>query len=381
MTARGFYTLLFGALMLFTALSVGSAGAFLLGTAALLCWALSLLFVCAAALSCRAEQQLEGGQTQRGGTCRLILRVRFALPAPIAPLSLKVELPSGRQSDFSLSAGLLGLTESAHSFACPHVGVFPVGVSQITFSDCFGLFAFRRRPRGALQSVAVLPGSIPADPLPVSPGEGESTATQRALSDHSVPEDIRAWQEGDELKRVHWKLSMRRQSLMVHTYETPQRPDALVLLDCGAPKCAPAVRAALVDVLAEACAGTLKSLLEAGRATHLPLSPSGQGEFSGHDAQALPAMLRAVAAAGYSETTDFSRVLWLASRRMQRTGSTAILTTRLTPAVADAAIALSHMGSKMRFTLVTAGEPSEEEAQLLHLLFASGLETAHIRAA
>lgn len=124
-----------------------------------------------------------------------------------------------------------------------------------------------------------------------------------------MPEDIRAWQDGDELKRVHWKLSMRRQSLMVHTYETPQRPDALVLLDCGAPKCAPAVRAVLVDVLAEACAGTLKSLLEAGRATHLPLSPSGQGEFSGHDAQSLPAMLRAVAAAGYSETTDFSRVL------------------------------------------------------------------------
>ena len=55
MTARGFYTLLFGALMLFTALSVGSAGAFLLGTAALLCWALSLLCVCAAVLSCRAE--------------------------------------------------------------------------------------------------------------------------------------------------------------------------------------------------------------------------------------------------------------------------------------------------------------------------------------
>ena len=115
MTARGFYTLLFGALMLFTALSVGSAGAFLLGTAALLCWALSLLCVCAAALSCRAEQQLEGGQTQRGGTCRLILRVRFALPAPIAPLSLKVELPSGRQSDFSLPAGLLGLTEKEKS--------------------------------------------------------------------------------------------------------------------------------------------------------------------------------------------------------------------------------------------------------------------------
>lgn len=46
MTARGFYLLLFGSLMLFTALSVGSSGAFLLGAAALFCWALSLLCVC-----------------------------------------------------------------------------------------------------------------------------------------------------------------------------------------------------------------------------------------------------------------------------------------------------------------------------------------------
>ena len=45
MTARGFYTLLFGAFMLFTALSVGSAGAFLLGAAALIAWGLALLSV------------------------------------------------------------------------------------------------------------------------------------------------------------------------------------------------------------------------------------------------------------------------------------------------------------------------------------------------
>ena len=57
MTARGFYLLLFGSLMLFTALSVGSSGAFLLGTAALFCWALSLLCVCLAAFSCRVDRR------------------------------------------------------------------------------------------------------------------------------------------------------------------------------------------------------------------------------------------------------------------------------------------------------------------------------------
>ena len=203
--------------MLFTALSVGSSGAFLLGAAALFCWALSLLCVCLAAFSCRVEQSVEGGQAARGGACRFHLRVRFGLPAVIAPIALKIELPGGRQSDFWLSTRLFGTTESENEFACPHVGVFPVGVSQLTISDCFGLFAFRRSMRGAPQNVAVLPNPVQTAPLPVSPGEGENSSAQRALSDHSIPEDIRAWQDGDELKRVHWKLSARRQSLMVHT--------------------------------------------------------------------------------------------------------------------------------------------------------------------
>lgn len=253
MTARGFYLLLFGSLMLFTALSVGSSGAFLLGAAALFCWALSLLCVCLAAFSCRVEQSVEGGQAARGGACRFHLRVRFGLPAVIAPIALKIELPGGRQSDFWLSTRLFGTTESENEFACPHVGVFPVGVSQLTISDCFGLFdsavpcgGGAAKRRGSAQSVQTAP-------LPVSPGEGENSSAQRALSDHSIPEDIRAWQDGDELKRVHWKLSARRQSLMVHTYETPQRPDALILLDIAQPS--GAARSALIDALTEAAPG------------------------------------------------------------------------------------------------------------------------------
>lgn len=364
--------------MLFTALSVGSSGAFLLGAAALFCWALSLLCVCLAAFSCRVEQSVEGGQAARGGACRFHLRVRFGLPAVIAPIALKIELPGGRQSDFWLSTRLFGTTESENEFACPHVGVFPVGVSQLTISDCFGLFAFRRSMRGAPQNVAVLPNPVQTAPLPVSPGEGENSSAQRALSDHSIPEDIRAWQDGDELKRVHWKLSARRQSLMVHTYETPQRPDALILLDIAQPS--GAARSALIDALTEGCAGTIESLLQAGRMTRLPLELSGQGELAGQGMESFDAMRRALAAAGYNRQDDFARVLLLASPRMRRTGSVAVFSTRLTPSIADAALALSRMGARMRYTLVTAGETTEEQAKLLNLLRVSGVETLHVKA-
>ena len=91
-------------------------------------------------------------------------------------------------------------------------------------------------------------------------------------------------------------------------------------------------------------------------------------------------MRRALAAAGYNRQDDFARVLLLASPRMRRTGSVAVFSTRLTPAIADAALALSRMGARMRYTLVTAGETTEEQAKLLNLLRVSGVETLHVKA-
>ena len=213
MTARGFYTLLFGACLLVTALSVSSAGAFLLGAAALLALAVSLLSVLTAMLTCRISQDVTGLQAVRGGACRYSLRVFMIAPLPIAPLSLTVSLPSGRKSEFALAARLFGATQSDNEFTCPHVGVFPVGVVQAVFSDCFGLFSFRTAVKEPAAAVTVLPDPRETAPLQYSPGEGETSAAQRSQADRTTPTDTRVWQEGDELGRVHWKLSMRRQEL------------------------------------------------------------------------------------------------------------------------------------------------------------------------
>ncbi|MBQ2990187.1 MAG: DUF58 domain-containing protein, partial [Clostridia bacterium] len=235
MTARALYTLVFAGVMLLTALSVGSAGAFLLGAAALSAFALSLVGVLSAFFTCKLSQHMPSGQVSRGDSCPYTLAVRLFSPMPIAPLTLRVCLPSGRQSEYMLTVRLFGKTESDNRFSCPHVGVFPVGVTRVTFSDCFGLFHIPRAVRDPLGSVTVLPNPKPSQPLSYSPGEGETSMALRAQADRTTPADTRAWQDGDDVKRVHWKLSMRRGELMVHTYETPQRPDALVLLDGGGP--------------------------------------------------------------------------------------------------------------------------------------------------
>ena len=374
MTARGFYTLFFGVLMLVTSLSVGSAGAFLLGCAALAAVLLSLIAALFAFFSMRLTQTVDVHDVARGEKCLYTLTVRCLSPLPVAPVSLRVCLPSGRQSEFLLKTRLFGDTVSENAFPCPHVGAHPVGVTHVRVMDCFSFFSLSRAVRAPLSCVTVLPRPIPTEPLTFSPGEGEASAIERAQADPTTPTDPRPWQDGDELKRVHWKLSMRRQALIVHTYEQNQRPDALVLLDFAQPDAPENRRALAVDLLTEACAGVIKALLDAGHAVRMPLSGADAHEASGLGSEALPGMLRALSTQPFTGPSEFSRALALSSRRMHRTGSTAILTTRLTARIADDVIALSKMGPHTYFTLVCAGEATAEQQTLLRLLPSSGVE-------
>lgn len=379
MSARGFYTLLAGCALMITALSVGSAGAFLLGIAALITLAISLMSVLFAAATCRIAQTADSNKVSRREQVAYSLSVRMISPLPIAPLSLRFCLPSGRETSFLLTTRLFGETVSESAFTCPHVGVCRVGATHVTISDCFSLFTISRKVCSPLVDITVLPNPIDAECPAFSPGEGEHSAMQRAQSDRSTPVDTRAWQEGDELKRVHWKLSMRKQSLMVHTYETRQRPDALILLDCASPEAEGTARAQIIDTLTESCAGVVKALLQNAHPVRMPLCGKTEREVSGQDAAALPAMLEALALESFDTPVDFCRVLMLAARRMRRTGSTVILSSRLTPRMADAIIALSRMGPKTQFTLVTPDRPTEQQDMLLRLLLSSGIHARHTK--
>lgn len=372
MKTRGFYTLFFAAVMLATALSVGNSGIFLLGAAALLAWALSLLSVLLAFATCRLTQEVSAATLQRGERVRYTLGVRMFSPLPVAPLTITVMRPDGRTSDYLLETRLIGRTISETEFSCAHVGRYTMGAMRMSVSDCFGLFRFSRKVRQESVVLTVLPKCRATSELAFSPGEDETTQTQRAQADRTTPADVRAWQEGDEMGRVHWKLSMRRQALMVHTYETPQRPDALVLLDSARPE--ETRRAQLIDAMTDVCAGLAQSLLKAERPLRMPLS-GGKREITGRDLSQLQAFRCALAEEPFDQEADFARVLFSASRRMRRTGTTAIVTASLTPAVADAVIALRRMGPHTRLCYVCCGEPSEREKKLLWLLRSSDVET------
>jgi hypothetical protein len=113
--------------LLLTALSVGSTGAFLLGCAALLSLAFSLLSVVLAALTCRIQQTAECSKVVRREQVAYTLSVHMICPLPIAPLSLRFLLPSGRETSFLLTrtaSSLMGLGCTITRFMQKHFLLF-----------------------------------------------------------------------------------------------------------------------------------------------------------------------------------------------------------------------------------------------------------------
>jgi uncharacterized protein (DUF58 family) len=111
-------------------------------------------------------------------------------------------------------------------------GKFMVGPLEIRIADAFGLVELGRS-FSACTTFVVTPKVIPLARAVVNgswlgDGDGRSRAMAAAGEDDVVP---RAYRDGDELRRVHWRSTARYGELMVRREEQQWRNKVLLLLD------------------------------------------------------------------------------------------------------------------------------------------------------
>jgi len=350
-----------------------------LSTGGRMYWLFLLMMVCMAALALISAllawatltitYVLSSPQVTRGDSISLQVNLIHSAPLPVAPVSLRFIAPDARLPlDVYLAAKPFRRTQCRQSFPCPHVGVYPAGITCCGISDVFGLFLFKRKPGLEPVHATVVPAAFPVRPLLFAPGESGNDAIARATDDATSPADIRAYQYGDELKRVHWKLTMRKRELVVRRFEEPEHPDALILMNCAPPTEDDELAYYLRDALCETAASLAMDQVKAGHLVRMPLLGARAREVSCEDISELPALLDALAHAPFDGTDRFERVLELETRRMRRTGGTAVITSRLDSPIADMLMRIRRMGPRTRLYYVYDGElPDETDALLLNL--------------
>jgi uncharacterized protein (DUF58 family) len=331
--------------------------------------ALALVSVSLAWITISLTYTLSSPQVTRGDSMRLHVNLQHSAPLPVSPVLMRFFAPdAGPHMDVRVAVKPFRRMQFRQAFACPHVGVYPAGITFYAVGDVFGLFLFKRKPSLGPVLATVVPNTFAVRPLLFAPGESGNDAMARATDDATSPADVRPYQYGDELKRVHWKLTMRKRELMVRRFEEPEHPDALILMNCAPPTEDSDLAYSLRDALCETAASLAVEQVQAGHLVRMPLIGARAREVACDNVGELPALLDALAHVPFDGTDRFERVLELETRRLRRTGGTVVITSRLDSGVADMIMRIRRMGPRTRLYFVHGGPLPTEIDDLLRRL-------------
>ena len=362
---------------LLCALSMGNRTYLLIALIIALAWIFSFASVRLAEKSVKVENALSGQKVNRGEVVSMEIAVSHKSPLPIAPVALRMRATS------NTPAGVIRLTQLGkrrqrvvHKFAADHVGAMFPGVDSYEVSDVFGFFKREHKPDLAGQELLVLPVPFDVEPLTFAAGDMGVETMKRAMEDPSSPSDLRAYQQGDPLKRIHWKMSARKRELFVRQFEEPALPDALVLLDTSPPHLGEGMEeqhaAFLKDALLETAASVVACQIRQDNPVRVPLVGDRPMEYSSR--MGLPLLLEELARCTFNETEQFERVVMMQLAELRKTGAVVIITTRLSSALADLIVRMKRMGPNVRLYLVTFQTEEAQTAPLVGRLQQAGVE-------
>ncbi len=231
----------------FLAAGIASALAgYVLGERGLLCVGIALLALplLATAAARRGQYRLSASRiispprVPAGHTAQVTLRVENVSRLPTGLMLAEDTVPYalGARPRYVLDTiERTGRRELTYSLRSDLRGTFEIGPLQVRVADSFGLVELTHSLSGRTRFV-VTPRVVPLARTVISrswagEGEGRSRLASTAGEDDVIP---RAYRDGDELRRVHWRSTARYGELMVRREEQRWRNKATVLLDARA---------------------------------------------------------------------------------------------------------------------------------------------------
>ena len=210
------------------------------GTASyLLFWATLLPPVCAlvwrvtAGRRFQAVMRTDASRAQRGERLRCSLLLINNSPLPIPAISIRM---SGGRLRFeetdrqrvSLAPG--EVCELRFAPLCLHCGKAELGAAELRLRDPFAL---TERRLSAMTTLRVDPRLIRLPRLVIAqPEEREQRSTARTYLGERTPSgELRAYQPGDDVRRVHWKVSALQGRPMLRVTEPESRDEQVLLPD------------------------------------------------------------------------------------------------------------------------------------------------------
>ena len=365
--------------LLAAALATGNPLLYLLAILSLLTIAFCLAGVLWASSTMQITAETDRDTVYRGDDVSLLLRVRHRGWIPIAPAALELCTLTSEKPRIIRLKNLPGRIQTLRMpLHAAHVGVYKSGIRSCTVGDLLGLFSRKIVPEDTEYTLTVLPLTFETKPLKMAPGDPGSEIMARATEDLNAPSDVRNYQPGDAMKKIHWKLSLRKGELMVRKYDEPVLQEALILMDCSRPPGLghPDAEADLRDALLETAASVYADQMKTDHSLRLPLLGSVPVDIDRN--MGTPIAFDYLARVDFSAADRFERVLVMESRRLRKVGCVAVITARLNFAMVDIMSRMHRMGPNLRLYLITFAPDDPDFLPLIARLQHTGIEVSYV---
>ena len=315
----------------------------------------------------------------RGDVLNIEISIDTGTIFPIAPVKLHI-------IDHNLESRVIEidsrLSNPSYEFMARHVGKYYPGIEYCLVSDIFGMFEFKVDSESKSQPIYVSPKIFPVEDIKFGVGDMGAETIKRAQEDMSSPSGIRKYQFGDPLKKIHWKLSMRKQEIMVRQYEEPTLPSTLILMDASSPHVSEnadtETLASLKDGVLETAASMAYSQVKLKNKVKLPIL--GSSPFIYTSDMGFKVLLERLSTVSFDENTRFERFIFYEMANIRQAGAVVIITTRLTSALIEVVGQVAQKGPVVRLYLVTLNKDNPAYEPMVAKLQSRSVEVCYVEA-
>lgn len=169
-----------------------------------------------------------------------VLRVVLGNPTIFPILNVNVKLHTSNDfmelcGDHILNIPAYARRENAVAYPLKsdYLGLLKMEAVSLQVTDWLGFFAFQKKTE-ARKELVLLPFStlqLEPDLAAVSGGMTELEESRKKGHDFSEVQDVREYQPGDKLQNIHWKLSAKKDMLMVKERVSMSSSQLVVLIE------------------------------------------------------------------------------------------------------------------------------------------------------
>jgi len=217
----------------------GSHGSFIMLLFLLLIAGVSFVMLILSRLGLECNQELSNGLIMKGDSTRYQALIYCKLPAfafvkatskaPSKALTMSSELALLDKEFELLGKAQVHFEYGIHAtYRC----VSEVGIESVEMYDFLKIFKLRKQIKDN-PILIVCPDVVPfSDELfSISPSQEAGTSRKASFEDYSSITDVRKYEYSDSMKRVHWKLSAKKNELMVKNYDHTNTMVTAIIVD------------------------------------------------------------------------------------------------------------------------------------------------------